>query len=124
MPKIKSCGQLGTHTPIAKVVCICAMSRSHITATIFFDSTITAEAYLDIIFQFVSSLEKHEWNTWFQQDNAQPHVARSTVELLRSFFQHCLIFIGLCPTPPPSTRTPNPHWIIFCGGTLRTKCTR
>ncbi len=80
------------HPP--KVGVWCAMSRRRIVGPFFF--SITGEAYRKIIFQFVANLNKDEVRSWFQQDNARPHIAVETMESLRSFFGDRLISANLC----------------------------
>ncbi len=64
-------------------------------------STITGDAYREIIFQFVANLNKDQVGSWFQQDNARPRVTVETMELLRSFFGNRLIFAHLWPPQSP-----------------------
>lgn len=62
------------------------ITRDHRTDIVFLDEMLTAERYQDLILEphVVPFLETYE-NTWIlQQDNARPHVARSTSDFLSS----------------------------------------
>ncbi len=67
----------------------------------YWHSLITGEVYLNIIEQFVALLEETDLCCWFQQDNAQSHVARDTMAVLKSFFNDRLISSGLWPPRSP-----------------------
>lgn len=74
-----------------KVGVWCAISRKRIVRPLFFDTTITAVKYQEILMQFISLLEPEERDCWFQQDGAPAHTAISTTEMLEEFFGHRVI---------------------------------
>jgi len=69
----------------------CAISRRRITGLLFFETSINAEAYQELIQQFIALLEVDERNCWFQQDSATAHTAASTMVILHEFFGENLI---------------------------------
>jgi hypothetical protein len=85
----------------------CVVSRCRIVGPIFFEDTVTAERYQDILMQFVVLLEVNERNAWFQQDRATRHSARKTMVLLRQFFGEKLISKGLWPPRSPDLSPPD-----------------
>lgn len=70
-----------------------ALSRRRLIGPIFFEGTITAERYQNNILQpFIDQQDDEELqHGYFQQDNARPHVARTTMEFLRQFYDERLI---------------------------------
>jgi hypothetical protein len=83
---------------------------------LFFETTINAEAYQELIQQFIALLQVDECNCWFQQGSATAHTAASTMETLHEFFGENVI----------SKRVWPPRSLIllvqtcFCGVTLKT----
>ena len=55
--------------------------------TFFFETSKNAEAYQELIQQFIAWLQVDERNCWFQQDSATAHTAASTMVILREFFR-------------------------------------
>jgi hypothetical protein len=53
----------------------CAVSRCRIISPIFFEDTVIAECYQDILKQFFAFMEVNERTAWFQQDRATYHTA-------------------------------------------------
>jgi hypothetical protein len=49
---------------------------------LFFETSINAEAYQELIQQFIALLKVDEHNCWFQQDSATAHTAASTMVIL------------------------------------------
>ena len=94
-----------------KVGVWCAMSRKRIVGPLFFDQPITAEAYQDIIVQFISLLRPEERHCWFQQDDTPINAAISTKEMLEEFFEDRVIAHGLWPPRSPDL-TP-PHFFLW-----------
>lgn len=84
-----------------KVGVWCALSRRRLVGPIFFETTITAARYRDIIMQFIALLEPEERNCWFQQDNATAHTAHETMDFLATFFDDRLISRNLWPPRSP-----------------------
>ena len=64
----------------------CAIWRRRIIGPSFFETTINAEAYQELIQQFIALLQVDERNCWFQQDSATAHTAASTMKILHEFF--------------------------------------
>jgi hypothetical protein len=66
------------------------VSKDHLFGPYFFPSTITGEAYRDVISEiFWNDLLQRIGDTdnvWFQQDGASPHTARDTRALLEEYF--------------------------------------
>jgi hypothetical protein len=52
---------------------------------LFFEDTITAENYPDILTQFIALLEENERDCWLQQDRATTHYTKTTAALYRTF---------------------------------------
>lgn len=74
----------------------------------FFDSTVTAKKYREIITDFIALLEHSERDRWFQQDGAPAHTAEETMDFLSSFFQDRLISKGATLPWPPRSRDFSP----------------
>jgi hypothetical protein len=51
-----------------------------------FLTTLNAEAYQELIQQFIALLQVDERNCWLQQDSATAPTAASTMEILHEFF--------------------------------------
>jgi hypothetical protein len=51
---------------------------------LFFEDTITAENYPDLLTQFIVLLEENERDCWFQQDKATAHNTETTRVLCRT----------------------------------------
>jgi hypothetical protein len=89
-----------------KISCWCAISHKRIVGPLFFSETVTAEKYQDIVMQFISLLNEEERFCWLQQDGATSHTAKSTLEILKQFFDDSIISKNLWPlrstdlTPP------------------------
>jgi hypothetical protein len=74
---------------------------------LFFETSINAEAYRELIQQFIAFLKVEERNCWFQKDSATAHTAASTMEILLEFFSEKLISKGLCPPRSPHLTSPD-----------------
>jgi hypothetical protein len=74
---------------------------------LFFETSINAEAYQELIQQFIALLKVDERNCWFQQDSATAHTAASTMEILHEFFGEKLISKGLWPPRSPDLTSPD-----------------
>jgi hypothetical protein len=83
-----------TETPLhpQKIGVWCAISRHRIIGALFLGTSINAEAYQELIQQFIALLQVDERNSWFQQDSATVHTAVSTMVILHEFFGENLIF--------------------------------
>lgn len=85
---------------------------------VFFDTTITAAVYCEMIDQFVMSLTEEEiFRAWFQQDNASAHTAHSTMQKLEEYFGDRTISRGLWPARSPDLSPPD----FFLWGYLKAK---
>jgi hypothetical protein len=78
---------------------------------LFFETSINAEAYQELIQQFIALLQMDERNYWFQQDSAPAHTAASTMAILHEFFGDNLISKGLWP--PRSPNLINPDFFLW-----------
>lgn len=98
----------------------CAISRQRIVGPIFFESTVNAEKYREIITDFIALLEPSERDCWFQQDGAPAHTAAETMDFLSSFFHDRLISKGATlPWPPRSPDLSPPDFFLW--GHLKNK---
>jgi hypothetical protein len=88
-----------------KIGCWCAISGKRIVGPIFFSETVTAEKYQEIIMQFISLLKEEERFCWLQQDGATLHTAKSTMEMLKLFFDDRIISKNLWPLRSPDQIT-------------------
>ena len=79
----------------------CAISRRRIIGPLFFETTINAEAYQELIQQFIALLQVDERNFWFQQYSATAHTAASTMKILHKFFCENVISKGVWPPRSP-----------------------
>jgi hypothetical protein len=77
---------------------------------LFFDETINAERYQNLLTQFIGLLEENERDCWLQQDGATPHTANTTT-FLQEFFGERIIEGGLWPPRSPDLTPPD----FFCG---------
>ena len=73
----------------------CAISRLRIIGPLFIETSTNAEAYQELIQQFIALLQVDERNCWFQQESATAHTAASTMVILHEFFGENLISKGL-----------------------------
>jgi hypothetical protein len=85
----------------------CAISRHRIIGPSFFETTINAEAYQELIQQFIAMLQVDERSCWFQQDSATAHTAASTMEILHEFFGENIISKGVWPPRSPDLTSPD-----------------
>ena len=85
----------------------CAISGRRIIGLLFFENTINAEAYKELIQQFIALLQVDERNCWFQQDSATAHTAASTIEILHEFFGENIISKGVWPPRSPDFTSPD-----------------
>jgi len=92
-----------TESPLLpqKIGVWCAISRRRIIGPLFFETSINAEAYQELIQQFIALLQVDERNCWFKQDSATAHTAASTMVILHEFFGEKLISKGLWPPISP-----------------------
>jgi hypothetical protein len=74
---------------------------------LFFETTINAETYQELIQQFIALLQVHERNCWFQQDSAIAHTTASTIEILHEFFGKNVISKGVWPPRSPDLTSPD-----------------
>jgi len=56
----------------------CKVSRKRIVGPLFFEETIIAENYPDLLSKFIALLLQIEQVCWFQQDWAVAHIAKTT----------------------------------------------
>ena len=78
-----------------------AISKRRIIGPLFFETSINAEAYEELIQQFIALLLVDECNCWFQQDSATAHTTASTMEILHEFFGKNVISKGVWPPRSP-----------------------
>jgi hypothetical protein len=78
---------------------------------LFFETTLNAETYQELIQQFIALLQMDERKCWFQQDSATAHTAASTMEILHKFFSENLIFKGFWP--PRSSDLSSPDFFLW-----------
>jgi hypothetical protein len=74
---------------------------------LFFETTVNAEAYQELIQQFIALLQVDERNCWFQQDSATSHTAASTMEILHECFAENVISKGVWPPRSPDPTSPD-----------------
>ena len=84
----------------------CAILRRRIIGPLFFETSINAEAYQELIQQFIAMLQVGERKCWFQQESATAHIAASTLVILREFFGENPISKGLWPPRSPDLTCP------------------
>jgi len=85
---------------------VCHFETS-IIGPLFFETSINAEAYKELIQQFIALLQVEECNCWFQQDSATAHTAAPTMVILHEFFGENLISKGLWPPRSPDLTSPD-----------------
>ena len=86
----------------------CGMSRRRIIGPIFFDSTITTAAYLEIFNTFGNQLHDEELSIgYFQQDGATSHTSHASMAEIQSFFGDRVISKGLWPPRSPDLTPPD-----------------
>ena len=88
----------------------CAISRRRIILPLFFETSINAEAYQELIQQFIAFLQVDKRNCWFQQDSATAHIVASSMVILHEFFGDNLISKGLWP--PRSSDLTSPDFFL------------
>lgn len=90
-------------TPLhpVKVGVWCALSQHRVVGPIFFDESVNAERYQEIMQNFIALLNSNERRAWFQQDNAPAHTANSTTCFLNEFFEDRVIGRGRWPARSP-----------------------
>ena len=77
-----------TETPLHKKKGVwCAISRRRIIGPLLFETSTNAEAYQELIQQFVALLQVDERNCSFQEDSATARAAASTMGILHEFFR-------------------------------------
>ena len=75
------------------------------------ETSINAEAYQELIQQFIALLQVDERNCRFQQDSATVHTGASTMVILHEFFGENLISKGLWP--PRSLDLTSPDFFLW-----------
>jgi hypothetical protein len=88
----------------------CAISRKRIVGPLFFEETINAERYQNLLTQFIALLEENERDCCLQQDGATPHTANTTT-FLQEFFGSSLLGVASGLHDPPTSH----RLISFCG---------
>jgi hypothetical protein len=74
---------------------------------LLFQTSVNAEAYQELIQQFIALLQVDERYCWFQQDSATAHTAVSTMVILHEFFGENLISKGFWPPRSPDLTGPD-----------------
>jgi hypothetical protein len=87
---------------------------------LFFDETINAERYQNLLTQFIALLEENERDCWLQQDGATPHTANTTTTFLHEFFGERVIGGGFWPPRSPDLTPPD----FFLWGCLKDRVYR
>jgi hypothetical protein len=95
-----------THLHPQKIGVRCAISRRRIIGPLFFETSINAEAYQELIQQFITLLKVDERDCWFQQDSATSHIAACTMVILHECFGENVISKGLWPPRSPDLASP------------------
>jgi hypothetical protein len=85
----------------------CTVSRHRIIGPLFFETTVTAEVYQELMQRFVALLQPDECDCWIQQDGASSYTACSTVDTLHKFFGERIISKGLWPPRSPDLSPPD-----------------
>jgi hypothetical protein len=96
-----------------KVGVWCAVSRRRIIGPVFFNETVTADRYQELIMNFISPLEVDEQDCWFQQDGATSHTANSTMQMLSEFFGGCIISRNFWPPRSPDLSPSDLYLWVF-----------
>jgi hypothetical protein len=78
---------------------------------LFFETGVNAEAYQELIQQFIALLKMDERNRWFQQDSATAHTAASAMVIYHEFFGENVVSKGLWP--PRSTDITSPDFCVW-----------
>jgi hypothetical protein len=78
---------------------------------LFFETSIDAEAYQELIQKFIALLKVDERNCWFQQDSATAHTAASSMVILHEFFCENIISKGIWP--PRSLGLTSPDFFLW-----------
>jgi hypothetical protein len=74
---------MNLHCTQQKIDTWCAFSQCRVIGSIFFEETVTAECYQDILIQFIALLEADESNSCFQYDRAPCHTMGTSTALLQ-----------------------------------------
>jgi hypothetical protein len=85
----------------------CANLRCQVIGTWFFETSINAEAYQELIQQFIALLQVDKRNCWFQQESATVHTAASTMKILHEFFGVNVISKGVWPSRSSDITSPD-----------------
>jgi hypothetical protein len=106
---VKSAIVIHTETALhpQKIGMWCAISRCRIIGPLFFETTINAEAYQELIQHFIAMLQVDERNCWFQQDSATAHTAVATTGILHEFFGKNVISKGVWSPRSPDLTSPD-----------------
>jgi hypothetical protein len=90
-----------------KIGVCCAISRLQIIGPLFFETSINAEAYQELIQPLIALLKVDERYCWFQQDSATAHTAACTMVILHEFFGENIISKGLLSPRSPDITSPD-----------------
>jgi len=69
-----------------KIARWCTVSKARVVGPLFFVMTINAERYREIVELFIASLEPHERDCKFQQDETTAPTAYTIMKLLKEIF--------------------------------------
>jgi hypothetical protein len=72
------------------------VSRKQIVVLLFFEDTVTAENYPNLLTRFIAVLEKNERNHWIQQDGMTAHTLKTTA-FLQVFWRSRIVGRGFWP---------------------------
>lgn len=85
-----------------------AISRRRIIGPVFFEDTVTAACYQQILETFINQLNDEELQRgYFQHDNATAHTAGRTVRYLEQFYGERIIGAGRWPARSPDLTPPD-----------------
>ncbi|GFG30322.1 hypothetical protein Cfor_01564 [Coptotermes formosanus] len=69
----------------SKIGIRCVVSRKRFAGPLFFEQTIAAENYQNLLTQFIPLLEQNERDCWFRQDGTTAHIAHIKTAFLQDF---------------------------------------
>jgi hypothetical protein len=96
---------------------VCHFGR-RIIGSLFFETSINAEAYQELTRQYILLLKLDEHNCCFQQDSATDLTAASAMVILHQFFGENVISKGIWPPRFPDLTSPDFLLWSYLKGTL------
>ncbi len=86
---------------LKKIGIRCKILKKKIIGSFFFETTMNAACYPEIIQGFTMNLDAEDGFCWFQQDDATVHTAAPTMYFLKEFFDTRIILKNLQPPRSP-----------------------